>query len=360
LCLLAAGLAGAGGFSGPAAVLVDRGRVRALGQEALQAGAPRRELAGLWLSPAPLDAHVHLHLGGTPAANLAASRAAGLAAVRDLGHQPRLETPRGENQQPPLVQAAGPGLGAQGPGGSWLAQGLRGPQAFAQAVATRAQARAGVIKLFASGLLDFARPGQVLHPLTLGREEMRAAVAEAGRAGLRVTAHASGEQAVRAALACGVQGVEHGFFLGRETLQEMAARGVSWSPTLAAVQAHIRDTEGRYDQAQRGRLQEIARRQAAQIRLGAALGVRLVLGSDAGSYGLPHGQAAFLEMAAWLQVGVAPELVFRAATSRPARALGLESELGGIFPGARAWLLACHGDPRQDPLHLTRPAWRSF
>ncbi|MEW5914144.1 MAG: amidohydrolase family protein [Thermodesulfobacteriota bacterium] len=339
--------------------MLEGGRVRALGQEALAAGAPRRDLPGLWLAPAPLDAHVHLHLGGTPAANLAAGRVAGLAALRDLGHPPRLPTPLAK-EPPPLLRVAGPALGAAGPGGSWLAEGLAGAEAFAQAVAARVRAGAGVIKLFASGLLDFAQPGQVLHPLALRPEEMRAAVKAAGRAGLSVTAHASGEEAVRAALAAGVQGVEHGFFLGRQALQEMASRGVSWSPTLAAVRAHAQDPEGRHDPAQRQRLQEIADRQAAQIRLGVALGVRLVLGSDAGSYGLPHGRAAFLEMEAWLEAGVAPELVFQAATSQAAQALGLAHELGGVFPGARAWLLACAGDPRQDPLLLARPAWRSF
>lgn len=359
-CLLAAGLAGAGEWDGPPAVLIEGGRVRALGDEALALGAPRQDLAGLWLSPAPLDAHVHLHLGGSPAANLAASRAAGLAAVRDLGHGPRLEPPRGDERQPPLVVCAGAGLGARGPGGSWLAQGLAGPAALAQAARQRVAAGAGVIKLFASGLLDFARPGEVLHPLAQRRLEMQAVVEQARSAGRPVTVHASGQETVRAVLASGADGVEHGFFLPEDTLREMAARKVAWSPTLAAVQAHARDPEGRHDRAARARLREIVRMQAAQLRLGAELGVRLVLGSDAGAYGLAHNRAAFLEIAAWLQAGLEPGLIFRAATRRPAQVLGLGGELGGIFPGARAWLLACASDPRQEPLALARPVWRSF
>lgn len=361
LCLLARGLAGAGerGRDAPA-VLIDGGRILAVGRKALQADAPRRELPGLWLSPAPLDTHVHLHLGGSPAENLAASREAGLAAVRDLGHGPDLDIPHGLAGQAPLVVVSGPGLGASGPGSCWLAAKLSGPQAFAQAVRQRLEVGTGVIKLFASGLLDFESPGLVQHQEAINSAEMKAAVEAAHVAGLLVAVHASGEATVKQALACGVDCIEHGFFLSDDTLAAMADHCVTWSPTLAPVLSHARDPQGRYDEATRKRLREIARMQGAQLKRGAELGVRLLLGSDAGAYGLTHGKAAFAEMAAWLDAGVAPETVFKAATGRAAKVLGLSEELGGIFPGARAWLLATAGDPSQDPLLLASPAWRSF
>ncbi len=361
MCLLAQGLAGADRQGrDEAAVLIQGGRVTALGSEALAAGAPRRELPGLWLAPAPLDAHVHLHLGGTVADNLEASRKAGLAAVRDLGHDPKLDMPGSKAGQTPLVVASGPGLGAAGEGSSWLAEKLSGPRDFADAAIQRVSAGAKVIKLFASGLLDFERPGQVQHPMVISQDEMRTAVKKAHDAGLLVAAHASGQATVQAALACGVDCIEHGFFLDRDLLEAMAKLGVYWSPTLAPVLSHARDPEGRYDDATRQRLREIARQQAAQIKRGEELGVKLLLGSDAGAYGLDHGSAAFEEMAAWLDAGVAPGTVFQAATSRAARALGLAQELGGIFSGARAWLLATAGDPRQNPMLLQKPVWRGF
>ncbi len=353
------GLAGAQAFQGPPAVLVREGRVAALGEEALAQGAERRELPGLWLSPAPLDAHVHLYLGPGPQEALAAWRQAGVAAVRDLGHKPQQATPR-DDGGPPLVRAARVGLGARGEGAYWLAAPHEGAQDFAQAAREQAQLGAAVIKLFATGLLDFQHPGQVLHPLALRPEEVAAAVEEAHAAGLPVSVHANGEAAVSMALAQGVDGIEHGFFLGSDCLLSMAQKGVWWSPTLAAVQAHRDDPHGRHDLATREALAEICRRQAAQIKLGEELGVRLVLGSDAGSYCLPHGEAAFREMAAWLEAGVSPATVFEAATSRAARVMGLAGKLGEIAVRARAWLLGTAGDPRREPLLWQRPAWRSF
>lgn len=238
VCLVAEGLAGLSPPVTEPAVLVGQGRILALGREAMQAGARRLALPGLWLVPALLDAHVHLHLGGTVADNLERSLAAGLAAVRDLGHRLLLETPRTRpGQAPPWVVSSGPGC-------SWLAQELAGAEALRQAAWQRAQDQCGVVKVFASGLLDFDRPGEVLHPQTLSAQELNAAVQAAEEAGLPVAAHASGVAAVRAGLEAGVGSIEHGYFLDRPWLRELAARRVSWVPTVAAVRAHAQDPEG--------------------------------------------------------------------------------------------------------------------
>ena len=361
-CLLAAGLAGADIPPNESpAVLVEQGRVLAVGAAALAANAFVLELDGLWLSPAPLDVHVHLCLGGPEADNRAAWTTAGVAAIRDLGHPPQRPTPPQalEQEPPPIYVASGPGLCAQGEGSCWLAHKLAGPEAFAQA-ARQAAARAPWVKLFASGLLDFDHPGQVEHPLAMSAAEMAAATAAAHEAGAKVAVHASGAATVRAALEAGVDSVEHGYFLGEEDLAALARAGAAWSPTLAPVQVHARDPEGRHTPKIRANLQAIAQAQAKAIKQGYDLGVNLVMGSDAGSYCFPHGQALFMEMAAWLGAGVPAETVFEASTARAARLLDLEDEVGAIKPGARAWLLATREDPRGNPLLLAQPAWRSF
>ena len=360
VCLVAEGLAGALEAPGPPAVLVVRGRIQALGQAALESPARRLPLPGLWLTPAPLDAHVHLRLGGAPEANLERTLAAGVAAVRDLGHRPGLATPRGQMEHPPWVVTSGPGLGAAGEGGCWLAQPLAGPAALAQAAWERARAGVGVVKLFVSGLLDFDRVGGVLHPLALSPEEIAAATRAAQEAGMPVAAHANGPEAVAACLAAGVDSIEHGFFMGPELLERLARQGTAWVPTCAAVAAHAADPESRHGPAIRDNLQKILAGQLEALRQAEVWGVHLVLGTDAGSYGLEHGEAVFREMALWLEAGLRPATVFRAATSRAAKLLGLGQALGEIKPGARPWLLGVPGDPRANPLLLAEPRWRGF
>lgn len=360
VCLVAEGLAGSEETPGPPTVLVARGRIQALGQAALEAKAQRLPLPGLWLTPAPLDAHVHLRLGGTPEANLERTLAAGVVAVRDLGHRPLHPTPWGPKEHPPWVVNSGPGLGAVGEGGCWLAQPLAGEQALAQAAWERAQAGVGVVKLFVSGLLDFDQAGGVLHPLALDPSEIASATRAAQEAGLPVAAHANGPAAVAACLTAGVDSIEHGFFMGRDLLERLADQGTAWSPTCAAVAAHALDPEGRHGPTVRENLQKILAGQLEALRRAEVLGVNLVLGTDAGSYGLEHGGAVFREMALWLEAGLKPATVFRAATRRAAKLLGLGQALGEIKPGARPWLLGVPGDPRANPLLLAEPRWRSF
>jgi len=358
--LRARGLAGAGVEVSPPVLLLESGRILALGQEALERGrgAACRDLGDSWLCPAPLDAHVHLCLGGDAAGNLAAWARAGVAAVRDLGHPPArdLELPP-PGRDLPLVVRSGPGLTRRGPGASWLAQAADTRRDLERLVDERLRAGVGAIKLFASGLLDFERPGRVLHPLVLDQADMAAVVARARGSGRPVVVHASGVEAVGAALAAGVDTIEHGFFLDRDTLAQMADRGVSWSPTLVAVEAHRDDAQGRHDPRIRRNLAHIARDQAEKIRLGHRLGVRLVLGSDSGSYGLAHGRGLFLEMRAWLQAGIDPHTVFLAATRRAARVMGLSGQVGELRPGARDRIMACPHDPRQTGKLEREPLW---
>lgn len=349
-----------GDQAGAPAVLIQEGRILAVGEEALASDAPRLDLKDMWLSPAPLDAHVHLCLGGEASDNLAATARASVAAVRDLGHSAKKAAPSQAPGQAPLLVSSGRGLGPKGEGKSWLADACPDLASIGQTVDQRLAAGVGVIKLFATGLLDFEHPGLVEHPLGLGKARMAAAVEKASQAGLKVAVHVSGEETVNAALDAGVASIEHGFFLGRGTLERMARLKTAWVPTLAAVLAHYEDPQKRHPQETRDNLGEIARSQKEAMLLGEKLGVELVLGTDAGSYGLSHGQAVFKEMEAWLEAGLRPETVFQAATKRAARLMGLEDELGVIKPGACSWLLACPGDPARDPLLLAQPAWRGF
>ena len=301
------------------ALLLERGRVAALGGKALEAKARRVDLPNLWISPALLDTHVHLWLQGTPGQNLEQTRRHGVAAVRDLGNPPAKPWPRSLGPgAAPLLKCSGPGICAQGPAKSWLAQPAAGVDQVSGLAKERIRQGAETIKMFATGLLDFQHPGQVEHPQAVSLDELRAGARVAAQAGLGLAVHASGQTACRHAVTTGASSLEHGFFMDRELLKELARAGTAWSPTLAAVLAHARDDQGRHDPQIRRNLSEIAQSQARAMRTAQDLGVNLVLGTDAGSYGLPHGRAVFLEIEAWLRAGIEPHNVFEAATSRSA------------------------------------------
>ncbi|WP_082464275.1 amidohydrolase family protein [Dethiosulfatarculus sandiegensis] len=342
-------------------VLIENGVIKALGKEAQACPAEEVDLSDLYLSPAALDAHVHLWLKGPPEKSLAAYQEAAVAGVRDMGRTKKAADKTYEKPQDgPLVLEARMGLGAKGEAKYWLAQEFKGADEFYKAALKQARDGADLIKVFVTGLLDFDNPGQVEHPLAVTEKEMKAAVEAAKTHGLRVSVHASGKAAVDAALNAGVGSVEHGFFMGSENLARMANEGVYWSPTLAACKVHADDPEGRHPEQIRENIGKIVKSQVDALREGEKLGVPLVLGSDAGSYGVPHGKALFMEIEAWLWAGIAAKTVFEAATKTAALAMGRADELGVIKKGALARLVGCGASPLEDPTELSRPMWRSF
>ena len=360
LRILCRGLAGVSRDVTPAVLLRD-GRVAAIGEDALRLPADQEtRLEGLWLSPAPLDAHVHLHFRGEPSANRELILKAGVAAVRDLGRHPRDQAWREEPGSLPLVGWAGVGMSAMGPGRYWLSRGFSGPKQFGREAARLVDSGVSVLKVFASGLLDFDHAGGVCHPRVVSREEIAAVVAVGRKAGVPVSVHVNGDLGVLDCIHAGVDSIEHGYFMSKATLGELARSQIAWCPTLAAVEMHALDPEGRHGKATIANLRQIVDSQRKNMRLAEELGVNLVMGSDSGSYCLSHHRALFREAETWLETGLDPKTVFSAFTVRAARLMGLSGLMGEIRTGALGILAAARENPEENPLGLGGPAWRNY
>jgi imidazolonepropionase-like amidohydrolase len=96
------------------------------------------------------------------------------------------------------------------------------------------KAGAGIIKVMASGMVGLSKPGSMT-PGGFTKEELAFIVQESGRVGLRVMAHANGEEAIIASARAGVRSVEHGFFMSEGALEMMAEKGTFWTPTVGAL-----------------------------------------------------------------------------------------------------------------------------
>jgi imidazolonepropionase-like amidohydrolase len=78
-------------------------------------------------------------------------------------------------------------------------------------------------------------------------------------------------------------------------------------------------------------------------------GVPIVAGTD---QSVP-GHSLHRELELYVQAGFTPLEAIQAATTVPARVMGLDKELGTIETGKRADLILINGDPLQD-IHNTR------
>jgi imidazolonepropionase-like amidohydrolase len=308
-----------------------------------------RDLPGGWVAPGLVDAHVHLtfeahdRLGldrGTPelvAAHLALQRAAGVLAVRDAGSLPGVQ-PAAQNDTGGRVIGCGPFLA---PPGLFLSHLYEGTPAEAAVEAARAHVRAGWpwVKIIADypGDDGNALMPSVGYPLEL-LVEIAAAVHEEG--GL-IAAHVMG-RFVREIVHAGLDSIEHGNWADEATVQEMAARGTAWTPTLTTMLRYIEPLASRVAPARA--LLELQRR---TLPLAVEAGVALLAGTDEE----PHGTVAD-EVAALVRYGVPVRDAIAAASTGARRFLGLPV----LEEGAPADVVTFTRDPRDDLAALARPA----
>ncbi len=360
-----------------AEILVRDGRFAFVGRRTADADASVRSLdfPGCTLIPGLIDSHVHLSmspeivaadvpgdLATTPEhvlvlraerhARLALS--AGLTTLRDCGGPHAVPMTLRNAIRAGIV--AGPRLLVAGrpittTGGHCHFMGLRADSEAEIRKATRVLCQEGVdfIKVMATG--GMLTPGSNPAATQYSVAELAACVEEAHRLGRRVAAHVLCSEGVRAAVAAGVDTIEHCWSIAGAaqdaddaTIQAFAASG-----KIGSVTAH-RTLRALLEQGDDG-ITELRRRLGPHRAMRQA-GIKLPVHSDAGVPGtrfelfcqsvdcFRHG----------LQTGI-PEAV-RAATHMPAMALGLGDRLGKIESGYISDLVVVRGDPRRGDFSL--------
>jgi imidazolonepropionase-like amidohydrolase len=203
---------------------------------------------------------------------------------------------------------------------------------------------ADFIKLIATGavLAIGSEPGA----LELSPAQMKAACDEAKRLGSYCIAHAHGAEGIKAAIRAGARTIEHASYLDAEGIALAKASGVwldmdifngDWIDEVGTKEGwpaeYLRKNRETTDIQRRG------------FEAAVKAGAKLTFGSDAGVYPnwLNGRQFAYM-----VRYGMTPMQAVQSATSEAARALGKESVVGSIAPGAWGDLVAVRGDPLKD------------
>jgi len=219
-----------------------------------------------------------------------------------------------------------------------------------KAVRVHVRNQVDLIKLAATGGFGTANslPGAASYTV----EEMRAAVEEARKHGLRVAAHAHGAEGILNALAAGVDSIEHGSMLNDEGIEALQDSGAYLVMDLLAARFDLIETNKDYADKglERGNEAEFAAYQAL-FRKAYEAGVRMAYGTDAGIY--PHGRNAE-QFALMVEAGMSNADAIRSATVWAAELLGKSDQLGELAPGKAADLIAVSGNPLDDVTVLER------
>ncbi len=172
-------------------------------------------------------------------------------------------------------------------------------------------------------------------------EELRAVADEAHRAGLKVAAHAHGDDGIRAAIEAGIDCIEHGSLMSDETLDLMIERGTFLVPTTYLADGM--DTSNAAPELQ-AKAAEVFPRAKATVSKAIERGARIACGTDAPA--IPHGRNA-KELIALVDRGMTPVQAIRAATTVAAELIDVDDR-GRLEPGLLADVIAVAGDPTAD------------
>jgi imidazolonepropionase-like amidohydrolase len=404
-----------------AVVVLREGKIECAGPRSacpVPAGVDTTDLAGLWVTPGLIDAHVHFSqtgwADGRPDSIDTRSRhpyegvisdlarhperfgrsylCSGVTAVFDVGgYAWTLGLPQWAEANPevPRIAAAGPLLSTID---HWLNlpaerqfMVLTDPDAARAEVRYLADRGSAAVKVW-----YIVTPEQ---PVEKNAPAVRAAGEEARSRKLPLIVHATGLAEAKEALRAGAKLLVHSvgdLAVDDEFLDLARKNGTIYCPTLTVRDGYVRmftaaaqhqapqvdDPNGCLDPATRARVAETAQADsplpadrlqaykaradegnkvaAANLKRVADAGIPIAMGTDAGNPLTLHGPAVYAEMEAMQAAGLTPMAVLVASTRGAAQAMGREKDLGTVEKGKQADLLIIAADPTADAANLRK------
>lgn len=360
-----------------AVILVEDERIVAIGKAgsvAVPEDADIIDAGGAWLIPGLMNMHVHLGLilPGKMMAELAheseaalalrmavvarESLQAGVTTIRLTGDQRHADLAlmraidKGQADGPRIF-SAGETLTITGGHGSKKPGKINydGPYELVKAARTQISAGASWIKILISG--GIATDGGGLAAALMTPEEIGAVIDAAHRFGAKVTAHSGSSAATQVAIEAGIDCIEHGYFLDRETLQKMKESGTWLVPTIVVSQPATQPFFERIGSPP----WYLKRRESAgkahwrALEMAIEEGVNIALGTDQHPAEPNDGTTATAREAQYyVEAGMTPLQALRSATTETAKLLGAEQDIGSLEPGKYADIVAVGGNPAED------------
>ncbi len=370
-------------------IRIRDGRIAAVEPARTDHGANERvlDLGGAYVLPGLIDCHVHLSSDGVsdlsgqlahgtpPLSTLVALRhaqralMAGFTTLRDAGNAFGISIDIGRAVAEglvvgPSVYAAGYAFSITGGHGDRqtrfpeevypmnLPGVVDGPDEMRKAVRRELRRGAKAIKLMATGGVLSLGDSPTARGLT--EEEMRVACEEAHNVDVPVLCHAQGTAGIKNAIRAGVDSIDHGIYLDDEAIEMMLERGVTLVATLSAPrQINLHAGAASIPPWAAEKSLEVGAVHEESARKAIARGVRIAMGTDAGTPFNLHGENA-QELVYLVEAGLTPMAAIEAATRAAADLI--RSPAGRIEAGRPADLLAVAEDPLADIAVLTRPS----
>jgi imidazolonepropionase-like amidohydrolase len=211
---------------------------------------------------------------------------------------------------------------------------------------------------YGADAIKFAATGGVMSDLRTGLgqqftdDEIRTIVETAHALGRPVAAHAHSAAGINAALAAGVDSIEHGTFIDERSIELFLEKGAFHVPTIIAGMTAVEmASAATLAPAQGEKARIVAAQSKDALSRAYRAGVRIAFGTDMGV--ATHGENA-REFRYMAEAGMSAQACLVAATVNAADLLGIPGEVGTLAPGKAADIIAVDANPIEDMTELER------
>ncbi|WEV37472.1 amidohydrolase family protein [Lactobacillus sp. ESL0677] len=353
----------------------DKGLVEKSGQGSVPASDETVDLHNQYMIPGLINAHTHImmdpmnnhtaYLSETEATvnaikNLNTLLHNGVVAIRDCGAVNDVDVKlmklmhQGRVVGPEIVPSGRPMsiLGGHGD----FPEGDDGKEVWGHLTTCAADMRQGVREEFKHGAknIKVMATGGVMSPTDrvddteLSAEELNAAVQEAHSKHMTVASHAQGNRGIQLSLEAGVDSIEHGIFVDESQMELMIKQGTCLVPTLNACQCIFDAPKGSIPDYMIAKNVKV--KQAFFENVGKAIkkGVRVVVGTDAGTPFNRFDNGTTTEMQLLVEAGATPLQALLGATKYAAELIQLSEDYGTLTAGKKANFLVLKDNPLAD------------
>jgi imidazolonepropionase-like amidohydrolase len=370
-------------------VLVKGDKIEAVGKQGdvkVPEGAEVIDASGKWLLPGLIDLHVHLYSSGfvpvptkgselaysslVASNNMRTALQAGITTLRTVADRNHLDLALRDAVERrqiigPRLFCAGLGIcmtGGHASGPPGTIHEVDSPWAVRKAVREEVKAGVDFIKLLSSHRTDNRE---------FTYEEIEAGVDEAHAHGRKCAIHVANFVGTKMAADAGVDTIEHGSFIDKETAAKMAYKKIVLVPTLW-VKNHIpeRTAKTRAEQAKTG-IWNLTGKDLEQTEnwfkgcveqlpktMKLVMGKKVRVGAGTDNVFGDQMFAMLPEEIEWLtKYGMGNMDAIESATRIGAEAIGVENVLGTIAEGKYADMIMVPEDPLKDITALKRVSW---
>lgn len=169
-------------------------------------------------------------------------------------------------------------------------------------------------------------------------EELRVIVNEAHRHGIKVAAHAIGNEGIMASVNAGVDSIEHGTIFDKKIARAMKKKGTYLVPTVYLIESFDLKI---LPQSLLPKAEIVGQNAFEGLKLAIDQNVLIAFGTDAGVF--PHGDNG-KQFATFVKNGMSPIIAIRTATVNAADLLDAKDR-GQLASGLRADVIAVPGNP---------------